>query len=119
MASRGLGFVAAFHEAVLTDSATASFGGQVMPRVMWTNQASLTRGYIGLDQSRHYDAIYALSALTVALSRRLGGFAQYSYYKSRLPPGSSPLLVLTNFDRQSVTVGLTLYQPIYNTQRTR
>jgi hypothetical protein len=119
MGARGLGFVAAFREPVLTDTAMASFGGQLATRFVWNNQASVTRGYIGLDQSRHYDSISALSGISYGITRRLAMFAQYLYYRSTLPPGSSPLIVLTNFDRQSVTAGLTLYQPIFNTQRTR
>jgi hypothetical protein len=114
-----MGFIAAFREPVLTDTVSAAFNGQLARRIAWGNQLSLTRGYIGLSQSRHYDSITGLSGLSYALTRRVAAFAQYAYYKSRLPPGSSPLLVLTNFDRQSVTAGVTLYQPIFNTQRTR
>lgn len=119
LAARGLGFVAAFREPVLTDSVTAAFGGQLATRIAWNSFASLTRGYIGLDQSRSYDGVNVTSGLTFALTRRLGAFAQYNYYRTRMPEGSSPLAVLSNFDRQSVTVGLSLYQPIFNTQRTR
>jgi hypothetical protein len=36
-----------------------------------------------------------------------------------VPPGASLLPVFANFDRQIATVGLTFFQPIFNTQRTR
>jgi hypothetical protein len=119
LASRGLGFVAAFQEPALIDSVTASLGGQLATRLHWVSSAGLTRGYIGLDQSRHYDALYGTSALSLGLTRHISAFAQYFYNRNRLPAGSSPLLALTDFDRQTASVGLSLFQPIFNTQRTR
>ena len=118
-AGRNLGFVAGFRDPILSDSAAAGLGGQLITRVSWMSGASWVRGYIGLDSSRHYDSTSANSMLQFALTRRLGAFLQYTYYTNRLPVGTSALFALGNFDRSTVSAGLTLYAPIFNTQRTR
>jgi outer membrane protein assembly factor BamA len=115
--SRTLGFIAAFHEPVLADSATASLGGQLTRRIAWTSLALWTRGYIGLDAGRHYDSSGASSNLSFGITRQLGAFLQYSYYRNQLPDGSTTFAGLTNFSRQTAIVGLTLYVPIFNSPR--
>jgi hypothetical protein len=117
--ARSLGFVAAFQQPVLSDAAFASIGGQLATRVSSVSTASWTRGYIGLDSARHFDSSGASSVLSVGVTRRIGAFAQYSYYRNRLPTGATTLAVLSNFDRQTASVGLTFYAPLYNSQRNR
>src|SRR4029453_3701391 len=51
--SRSLGFGAAFDQPVLSDLGMGTLGGQLTTRVFWSSVASWTRGYIGLDQSKH------------------------------------------------------------------
>jgi hypothetical protein len=116
-AGRSLTFVAAFREPVLFDSAVASFGGQFLTRVSWMTSATVARGYIGLDSSRHYDTFFGASVLSFGITRWLQAFAQYGYYRSTVPTGSTPLSVLTNLDRRTISAGLSLYTPIYHSRR--
>jgi hypothetical protein len=115
--SRSLGFLAAFEQPALVDTATGTFGGQLATRLSWSSSVSWTRGYIGLDQSKHYDSDYASSVLMYAISRNLEAFAQYSYFRNRLPTALFTLPIPINFDRQAVSVGFSLFDPIFNTQR--
>ena len=117
--SRTIGFVAGFREPVLADSAIANLTGQLATRLSWTSTASWMRGYVALDSSRHYDTAGASTSLFFGLTRRIATFAQYTYYSNRVPPDASLLPVFTNFDRQIASVGLSFFQPIFNTQRTR
>lgn len=117
--ARTLGFVSAFRQPVLQDTATASLGGQLRPRVSLTSSANYTRGYIGLDMSNSFDAYNTTSALSVALHRRISAFAQYSYYGTRLPEGASTLPLLSNFKRSAAVVGVSFWTPLYNSSRAR
>jgi hypothetical protein len=118
-ANRSLGFIATFEEPILSDTASVGLTGQLLTRLSWTTSATWLRGYIGLDSSRHYDSSSVGSTLSFALARRVGTFVQYTYYTNRLPAGASTLSALSNFDRQTVAAGLTLFEPIFNSQRTR
>jgi len=116
---RSLGFVAAFSEPILSDSASVGLVGQLANRISWTNGANWTRGYIGLDTHRHFDSTSVGSTLSFGVTRRIGAFVQYNFYKNRLPSDAFALTVLSNFDRQTVAAGLTLYAPIFSSQRTQ
>lgn len=117
--ARGLGFVAAFRQPVLSDSATASIGGQLTTRAAWMSSTGWTRGYIGLDTGRHFDSLFAASTLSVAVARNLSAFAQYTYSRNRVTDPSGAFSILTNFDRQTASIGLSVYAPIFNSQRNR
>jgi hypothetical protein len=115
--SRNLAFVAGFREPVLYDTVFAGISGQLVNRLSSSTVASLNRGYVGLNMANHYDTAGASSVLSFALTRRLAAFAQYSYYRNHIPAGLTTLTALTNFDRQSASVGLTLFEPIFSTAR--
>ena len=67
--------------------------------------------------ANYYETVGASSVLSFALTRRLAAFAQYSYYRNHIPAGLTTLAALTNFDRQSASVGLSLFEPIFSTAR--
>jgi hypothetical protein len=116
--SRNLSFVAAFRQPVLYDTAYGMLSGQLTNRISSTSSITLSRGYVNLDQSRHYDTSAASTALSFGLTRRLGAFAQYTYYRTRIPADLTTLAVMQSFGRQTASVGLSVFQPIFNTART-
>ena len=116
--SRNLGFVAAFDQPVLSDLAMGTLSGQLATRVFWSSVASWSRGYVGLDQSKHFDSQFATSLLDFAVSRHITAFIQYAYFQNRLPPGLLALSTISTLNRQTASVGLSLFVPIFNTQRT-
>ncbi len=118
-ASRSLGFVSAFREPVLQDTAFASLGGQLATRVSVTANASFLRGYLGLDTSRSFDSYGASAALSVALARRISAFAQYIYYGSSLPANATNLPLLSEFSRRAAVVGVSFWAPLYTNPRAR
>lgn len=117
--SRSLGFVAAFDNAVLSDSITAFLGGQLARRVSFTASAGYARGYVGLDTSQSFDSYTAMTGLNIALNRRMSAFTQASYYGNKVPPNTSTLPLLTTFDRSAVVVGVAFFAPLYSNPRVR
>ncbi|MDP2390079.1 MAG: hypothetical protein Q8N52_07110, partial [Acidobacteriota bacterium] len=57
------------------------------------------------------------SRLSAGLTRHLGIFAQYHYYRYNLPPGSSSVVLLPQMSRQGVSVGLSAFVPIFTRER--
>jgi hypothetical protein len=96
-----------------------SLGGTLSRRVRWTNSGSWSRGQIGFGGSDHMTWYSASSSLSVAIARPVALFAQYGYYMYDVPVGASSILSAPRFERQSVSVGLTTYVPVFGTGRTR
>ncbi len=53
----------------------------------------------------------------MAVTRRIGIFTDYSFYRYEVPAGSTVFTVLPKFSRQSVTAGLTLWVPLISDKR--
>jgi hypothetical protein len=117
--ARTLGFVSAFQEPVLQDNLIASLGGQLGTRISVSSSAAISRGYIGLDTSRSFDTYSVGGLMSIALTRRISGFAQYTYYGNRVPESASTLPLLSTFARRSAVVGLSLWAPLYTNPRVR
>jgi hypothetical protein len=121
---RTLGVSPGFQDLVLADTVSAGLNGQLNRRTSSVTTASWTNGQVGFGDSSasQYGALasYSLSSvLSIGLGRRVGAFVQYSYFKSEVPAGISTLPFLSDFARQSALVGLSLFAPVYNSQRTR
>jgi hypothetical protein len=117
--SRSMNFVAAFTEPVLSDSVFGSFGGLLAPRLSWTSGAGLSRGQVGFTATEHFTTYSASSGVTYGLFRSVGLYGQYSYYRYRIPPGSTTLNLLSSFGHQTISVGLSFWVPIINNGRAR
>jgi len=117
--ARTLGFVTGFLEPVLQDTAIARIGGQLSPRVGVTSSAALSRGYIGLDSRRSLTAYSAVAMMSFAVTRRIATFANYTYYVANVPSNASTLPLPSNLSRQSVSVGLSFWAPIFSKPRVR
>ncbi len=116
---RDVGFVLGFDQPVLSDTAMANIGGALFRKVRWNNSVSWTRGEIGFDDAGAYTWYSATSSLSFALTRRIAIYGQYSLYQYDVPPLTTPLVTLSTFQRQSASVGLTVFAPIFSTGRGR
>lgn len=114
---RDLSFVIGFTEPILSDTVGGSVGGTLSRRVRWTSSADWSRGGIGFSGGSHYGWYSATSNLSVALSRRVAPYVQYTLYGYDVPPGSTSMPMLSTFLRQTVSAGLTLFAPIFSSGR--
>jgi hypothetical protein len=108
---RGLGYDAGFSDPILSDSVTGSFGGLLAPRTNFSSSASWTRNQVGFGGDA-FGGYSATSALNVGIIRSVGAYAQYTYFGYTVPPSTAALNILSNFSRQTVSVGLNLWVPI-------
>jgi hypothetical protein len=119
---RSLGFIDLFSQPVLSDSVSGSVAGLVAPRVSASSHVGWTHGRVGVGSVRTgtLAAVFASSTLTVAVSRRLGFYTQYVYYRYEVPAGPFTRLDLpSSLSRQAVSVGLSIWVPIFNNARSR
>ena len=75
----------------------------------WVSTPVWTRGYIGLDQSRHYDATAARSALSIGAHPPHRGICAVLLLTETDCRQAHRRFALTNFDRQTASVGLSLF----------
>jgi hypothetical protein len=55
--------------------------------------------------------------LSLALTRSLALYSQYSFNQYQTPANSTILTAVTDFSRHSVSAGVTAWLPIFNTRR--
>jgi hypothetical protein len=109
---RGTEFVPGFGQPLLSDAVDVSIGGSIAPRAQWSANAGYSSGQIGYTGSGSFGTWLASSTLEYALTRRLAVFGQYSFYRYRIPAGSTVIPLLPTFRRDAGTVGLTVWLPI-------
>ncbi len=111
---RGVNYQPGFSVPLIADSVSASLGGQFATRVKWSSGAGASRGVIGFSGAGSLITYSATSSLNVAMTRGLAIYTQYSYYRYQAPVGSNDLIVLSQFARQAVSAGLSIWVPILN-----
>jgi hypothetical protein len=74
---------------------------------------------VGFDTPDSFFTYTFTTRLERALSRRMGVFAQYGYYKYQVPQNSTQLPLFSMFSRNIVTGGLTFWAPIISDSRVR
>ncbi len=111
--NRDTQFLLGFRQPLLTDSASTGVGGQLSLRTRWSAAGAPHRGAIGFNGS-DFTTYSASSRLDVALTRSLGLYGQYAYYRYQIPAGSSDIDILSRLSRQTGTVGLSVWVPIIN-----
>jgi len=116
--SRSTDFNAGFREPLLSDTVSAGFNSQLGRRASWSAQVGYLRSEIGFaSTASHYNAFSAGGGVNAAVTRRIGVFADYSFYRNEIPVGSTVFAVLPKFSRQSVSAGLTLWVPLISEKR--
>ena len=118
-AVRNTEFLAGFTEPLFSDSLNAGVGGMLSKRADWFLSGGISRGYFGVDASGRYTTSQAASRLSFALTRYIGLFGQYSFYRYDLPPNAPSSMALINqMSRQSITAGVSLWAPVMQRVRT-
>lgn len=116
--ARDTSFIAGFRAPVLSDSVNAAVGGLLSRRVRWKTGVGYSRGTVGFGTANTFSTYSGATRLELALTRRLGVYGQYAYYRYRVPAGSTAAELVPRFARQAATAGLTLWVPIVNEVRT-
>ena len=118
--ARGTEFQAGFREPLLTDRVNGGLSDQIGRRARWSAQVAYMRGTVGFDStdSTRFNSYNAGGELTMAVTRYLGLYTDYMYYRYEVPAGSTVFAFLPKFSRQSITAGLTLWVPLINDRRT-
>lgn len=111
---RNVGFLAGFGQPVLTDTAVSSLGGTLSRRVRFTTMGSWLRGQFGFANQQAFTWYVASSGISVAVARPVSVFAQYAYTRADVPGGSSAAFPSQRIARQTVSVGLTVFAPIFS-----
>jgi hypothetical protein len=109
---RGIQFIPGFGQPLLSDAVTTTVGGLIAPRMSWTANAGYSLGEVGFDGTNSFGVLSASSTLETAVTRVLGVFVQYSYYRYKAPIGTSAIPLLPLFSRHAATVGLSAWLPI-------
>jgi hypothetical protein len=116
--SRSTGFDAGFREPLLTDTVSAGFSNQLGRRASWSAQFGYARSGIGFGSTAgHSESLFAGGGLNAAVTRRIGVFTDYSFYRNEIPTGSTVFATLPKFSRQSVTAGLSIWVPLISEKR--
>jgi hypothetical protein len=112
---RDVGFLAGFGQPLVSDSAMSSLGGTLSRRVRFTAMGSWMRGRFGFSDQPAFNWYVASSGVSVALARPVAFFTQYAYTRADVPGGASVVFGARRVARQTVSIGLTLFAPIFNT----
>ena len=116
--NRATDFEAGFRQPVLRDTVSAGVNNQLGTRTTWSTQVSYARGTIGFGSSAgRYTSYNAGGGMSVAVTRRIGVFTDYSVYRYEVPSGATVFTSLPKFSRQSVTAGLSLWAPLIADKR--
>jgi hypothetical protein len=107
-----------FRDPLLSDTVSGAFSNQLGRNGSWSVNAGYVRGDIGFGaESRRYNVYDVGGRVTRALTRYLGVFGDYTYYRYEVPSGATVFTFLPKFSRQSVSAGLTLWAPLINDAR--
>jgi len=119
--TRDTDFNAGFTAPLLRESISAGISNQVGRKTTWSAVAAWEHGSIGFDSAAgaagNFDAYNAGGGINVALTRRIGFFTDYSFYRYDVPAGSTTFTSLSRFSRQSITAGLSLWAPLIADKR--
>lgn len=114
---RDAGYQVGFNDIVLSDTASASLSGLVLPRVSSSSSLSWQRGAVGFNSGVAYKQYGASTALNFGLTRMLGLYAQYSQFHYNVPAAATTLPFFERYSRRTVSAGLTAFVPLINTGR--
>lgn len=111
-------FVAGFVEPLLADTAGLNVSGMLSRRVELAVQVHGGRGQVGFEAGPdRFTMGVATAQMSYALSRRIGLFVQHAYFYYELPQSASPIAPVSYLNRQTMTVGITTWIPVYTRER--
>ena len=114
-------YVLGLGDPLFTDAVTTGVGGQVAPRLHVAAGAAYMKGVGAFSLSDgHVTSRSASTKLTLAVTKNVGLYGQYSYYRYGVPDGYfSGFQFAPDFDRRSASVGLSFWVPIINPRPVR
>jgi hypothetical protein len=113
-ARRGTDFLPGFREPVFSDSGELSLEGFLAKRVMLNAAANGGLGEVGFDDNRDFTSLSGNAKLTVAMTRHLGLFTQYSYYRYQSTGLPDTLFLAPHGVRHIVAVGVDAWISLYD-----
>jgi len=116
-AHRDTDFLPGFLQPVFSDGVNASVSGLLAKRIEWSGAIGASRGQVGFDDPGKFLNYNGMTRLAAGVTRHLGVYAQYAYYRYDVPFGSTAVFLLPHQSRQSVSVGFSAYVPIFNKVR--
>lgn len=113
-ANRNTDFEPGFLAPLFSDALSLTIGGLLSPRLEWTAGLGARRGHVGFDTGESFSNYSGVTRLSIGLTRKTGLFAQYGYYDYEVSPASTIVGLLPALSRQQVSVGLSIWLPIYS-----
>jgi hypothetical protein len=114
---RTTSFVPGFVEPIYSDSVGASLAGMFSTRVQFSAHVTAARGSSAFSDATGFGSITGTSQLSIALTRYVGTYVQYSAYSYEVPPSAITLDMPSRMARQVISVGLSFYIPVYEKVR--
>ena len=110
-----------FTEPLFSDNLGVTLSGLMTRRTELALTAAGGRGHFGIDPAGldgdRFTIANTTAQLTVAVSRHLGIFGQYSFNYFQMPPAASTVAPIDRLGRQAVIVGLNAWVPVYMQER--
>ena len=120
-AQRATDFVPGFVEPLHSDTLGASLSGMLSRRAQILVQGHAGRGRFGSESLVPVAPSMMAMAMTqfsFAATRKVGVFIQHNLFYFDSPERSSSVAPVTYFARQTMTIGMTTWIPIYTRERT-
>ena len=115
--SRDTEFLPGFFEPLFSDVVTGMVAGMLSKRVEWMTTIAAGKGTFGFENDGRYTTGQTRSRLSLAITRRIGLFAQHSIYYHKLPPTPTAFVMPGQLSRQAFTVGFHSWIPILDKVR--
>jgi hypothetical protein len=117
VANRDTDFKPGFIKPLFSDGVAFNVGGLLAPRTEWTATIGGRRGHVGFDTQDGFSNYSGTTRLSMGVTKKTGLFAQYSYYDYKVSPAATVVGLLPQLSRQQVSVGVTMWLPIYTNVR--
>jgi hypothetical protein len=115
--TRSTEFVAGITAPLFWDSLTASINGLIATRVEWWAKMSAAHGEEGSGLRGAITEYTGSSRLTIAITRRIAAYGQFTYYHHEIPPGLAAFELRSLIARQRVSAGISLWLPLATEMR--
>ncbi len=110
-------FLPGFTAPVFTERARVSLNGYLAKRLIFNLSADGGQGEVAFYDSRKFISYTGGTRLTFAMTRYLGVFTQYYYYKFQNPPEATPFSIAPRMARQAVSIGIQTWVPIFDREK--
>jgi len=118
-ARRATEVLAGFVDPLFSDSLSFSTSGLLSNRIQFVTMVTGKHGRFGYEgeRGRPFTMVGASTNLNFALSRHVGLYTQYGIYHHDAPPDRFTVSTIADVSRQTFTVGLTAWLPVFTRER--